>query len=254
MRNGFSLVELSIVLVILGLLTGGLLGGRALIHAAELRSVTSEMQKFQTAINAFSDKYGSLPGDFDEAELMWGGPVADCLMTDSGDTTTCNGDGDGKIDYDNGAAPYGDTPYEGLRAWQHLVNSGLLAGDYTGAASSAGTYAHYQSGSNIPQSKYGSNAGWLIFNFPDYVGWSATAGMHYALGAPVNNDGRWHGAALTPQDQWNIDTKMDDGIPFQGRYTDMADIYTPDCTTTDTPPQYDLSNESIACVLFILDE
>lgn len=128
MRHGFSLVELSIVLVILGLLTGGILGGRALIHAAELRSVTSEMQQFQTAINAFHDKYGNLPGDFNEAETLWGGPVADCLMTDSGDTTTCNGDGDGRIDYDNGAVPYGDTPYEGLRAWQHLVNSGMLPG------------------------------------------------------------------------------------------------------------------------------
>ena len=55
--RGFSLVELSIVLVILGLLTGGILTGQTLIRAAELRSVTTEFQRFQAATNAAQRHY-----------------------------------------------------------------------------------------------------------------------------------------------------------------------------------------------------
>jgi len=52
-RHGFSLVELSIVLVILGLLTGGILGGQSLIRAAELRSIASDLFRYGTAVNSF---------------------------------------------------------------------------------------------------------------------------------------------------------------------------------------------------------
>ncbi len=55
MKNGFSLVELSIVLVILGLPTGGILAGQSLIRAAELRSVSTEYNRFVTATQSFRD-------------------------------------------------------------------------------------------------------------------------------------------------------------------------------------------------------
>lgn len=71
-RSGFSLVELSIVLVILGLLTGGVLGGRALIRAAELRAITQEKEAFVTAVNTFRAKYNALPGDMRNATQFWG--------------------------------------------------------------------------------------------------------------------------------------------------------------------------------------
>ena len=48
MKQGFSLVELSIVLVILGLLTGGILAGQNLIRAAELRAVTTQINNFSS--------------------------------------------------------------------------------------------------------------------------------------------------------------------------------------------------------------
>ncbi|MFZ4541879.1 MAG: type II secretion system protein [Rickettsiales bacterium] len=56
-HHAFSLVELSIVLVILGLLVGGILSGQALIRASELRSVSTEQQRYFTAIQTFRDKY-----------------------------------------------------------------------------------------------------------------------------------------------------------------------------------------------------
>ena len=56
-ESAFSLVELSIVLVILGLLVGGILGGQSLIKAAELRSITSDIESYRVAVNSFKIKY-----------------------------------------------------------------------------------------------------------------------------------------------------------------------------------------------------
>lgn len=67
MRNAFSLVELSIVLVILGLLTGGILAGQSLIRAAELRAVSTEYNRHFTAIQSFRNRYMALPGDMNNA-------------------------------------------------------------------------------------------------------------------------------------------------------------------------------------------
>src|SRR5690606_13638021 len=68
----FSLVELSIGLLILGLLTGGTLGRKEMIRAAELRSGMTESQQLQTVVNAFTGKYDALPGDMKNAERFWG--------------------------------------------------------------------------------------------------------------------------------------------------------------------------------------
>ena len=74
--QGFSLVELSIVLVILGLLTGGILAGQSLIRASELRAATAEYQRYATSIQSFRDKYMALPGDMTNATRFWGSVYA----------------------------------------------------------------------------------------------------------------------------------------------------------------------------------
>jgi prepilin-type N-terminal cleavage/methylation domain-containing protein len=56
-NKGFTLIELSIVLVIIGLIVGGVLGGRELVKQAELRKVLKEAEQFKTAANAFRAKY-----------------------------------------------------------------------------------------------------------------------------------------------------------------------------------------------------
>ena len=71
--QGFSLVELSIVLVILGLLTGGILAGQNLIRASELRSVSTQINQLNTAFMTFRDTYFALPGDMRNAQDFWGG-------------------------------------------------------------------------------------------------------------------------------------------------------------------------------------
>jgi prepilin-type N-terminal cleavage/methylation domain-containing protein len=130
MRNAFSLVELSIVLVILGLLTGGVLAGQSLIRAAELRSVNNEATKYISAVHTFRDKYFALPGDMANATRFWGAAhatPATCRNTVSTSAATCDGNGDGRV-LQTG------TSMEQMRFWQHLANAGLLEGSYDGVS------------------------------------------------------------------------------------------------------------------------
>lgn len=125
-RYAFSLVELSIVLVILGLLVGGILGGKSLIKASELRTITVQRDQLATAFRSFRDKYFMLPGDMNNAEQFWGTQSAvdaTCKSTASTDTKTCNGNGDGIIT--TTGAVRSDEPF---RAWQQLANAGLIEG------------------------------------------------------------------------------------------------------------------------------
>jgi prepilin-type N-terminal cleavage/methylation domain-containing protein len=63
LRRGFTLIELSIVLVVLGLIVGGVLVGQSLVNSARGRAQITQIEQFNTAANAFWAKYGYLPGD-----------------------------------------------------------------------------------------------------------------------------------------------------------------------------------------------
>ena len=77
LRRGFTLLELSIVLVIIGFLVGGVVAGVELIQAARLNKVMTDMRKFLTAVNVFQNKYDGLPGDISNATYYWGAANAD---------------------------------------------------------------------------------------------------------------------------------------------------------------------------------
>ncbi len=66
--RGFTLIELSIVLVIIGLIVGGVLVGQSLIVAAGMRAQISQIEKYNTAANTFRGKYGYLPGDIKDPD------------------------------------------------------------------------------------------------------------------------------------------------------------------------------------------
>ncbi len=255
-NSGFSLVELSIVLVILGLLTGGILAGQSLIRAAELRAVTTEFNKYQTAMQTFRDKYFAIPGDFKDATKFWG-----YLVSGSGCTTNssqavatpgaCDGDGDGTLDFNgtgNAAEVFG--------FWQHLANAGLIEGTYTGIAGS-GSATDAVLGENSPKSKM-ANGGWtarnlntestVSVNYYDY-----NYGHVFVFGATISGFDTVAGL-LKNEEVWNIDTKMDDGRPgygkiMAGRWGACSDASADD----DLDSDYDLTTTSANCSIVFKD-
>lgn len=126
MRNcsAFTLVELSIVLVILGLLVGGVLSGQSLIRAAELRKVTVTRTQWNTSVLTFRDKYLGLPGDFQQARSFWPSCTDGSGMSNGVPSNPCGGNGDGIID--------DAVPREEIRVAQHLALAGLVEGTFNG--------------------------------------------------------------------------------------------------------------------------
>ncbi len=212
--RGFSLVELSIVLVILSLLAGGILAGRSLIRAAELRSVTTQISKTNTAIYAFRDKYFALPGDFNRAEDVWGTDPDGCPSHTNrvAKTATCNGDGNGRLDNLNLT--------ESFRAWQHLSNAGLIEGQYTGVEGPVVANFDSDPGVNCPALAIGNSTGITLYTVQNY-----TSTGHWAFQGRYGNIlafgfcSTWDciSPAFLPEEAWNIDTKLDDGKPGLGK-------------------------------------
>jgi len=234
---GFSLVELSIVLVILGLLTGGILGGQSLIRAAELRSVSNDFARYSTAVYTFRDKYFQLPGDMNNATAFWGTLAGDgtnttCQNTAATAAPTCNGNGDGRIFISVVATGYD----ERWRSWQHLANAGLVEGNYTGLESSTTN--------RQPKGKISASVFDLVYESPDT--------NLYAAGTKANvNTIAMYGALLPPEEAWNIDTKLDDGSPVYGRVwaNKRTSAVAPNCVTSDADnATYDFTNKSKLCV------
>ena len=81
--RGFTLLEVAVVLVIIGLIMAGVTIGTNLVRAAELRKMSSDSERYIIAVRQFSEQYHALPGDMDNATSIWGaraGGTADGLV------------------------------------------------------------------------------------------------------------------------------------------------------------------------------
>ena len=113
-QAGFTLIELAIVLVIIGLLLGGVLKGQELINSAKVKNMASDFKNTQVYIYGYQDKYKALPGDDSGAVTHVGASTA--------------GNGNGVI---NGAWNSATATDESCNFWQHVRLAGLAPGPTT---------------------------------------------------------------------------------------------------------------------------
>ncbi len=260
-NKGFTLVELSVVLVIIGLLVAGLFVGTSLIRSAELREVIGEYDRYTKAIKEFQDKYQAFPGDMSNAETVWGSD-ATCPTTATNTTikiATCNGDGNGRIGASTTAGVLDTTySYEWFRAWQQLSNAGLLDTKFTGVKESA-TNGDAGIGLNVPQSKLSEKSGWTLYYFlqtaTDTNLWGDNYGHVFSFGG--NTTGITSAPVLSPDNAYSIDQKIDDGLPGRGIIRARRTVTEANCTTSDTTQDAatynSISTTNMQCsLLFIL--
>jgi prepilin-type N-terminal cleavage/methylation domain-containing protein len=118
-QAGFTLIEIAIVLVIIGLLLGGVLKGQELITSARVRNLISQQDGVKAAYFGFLDRFRALPGDYSLASTNIANVAAGA-----------NGNGNGQIRSVLG----GDTIDEYIAVWDHLSKAGFINGSYTYAA------------------------------------------------------------------------------------------------------------------------
>jgi len=188
--SGFTLVEMSIVLVIIGLIVGGVIVGKDLVQTARLQKIASEVNQIRTAVNLFVGQYDALPGDIENAYDYWG---ANCASTAGG----CNGNGDGVINEGNPAYEY-----ESYMSWRHLNLANIYPGNYTGFYLPISTAAL---GVNVPEASI-KGAGYMITN----------ESLRNVIWIGKIADRRTLGRIVTPTEAQSLDKKMDDGSPING--------------------------------------
>ena len=182
-QAGFTLVEIAIVLVIIGLLLGGILKGQELINSARVRNLADTTSGVQAAYFGFIDRYRRVPGDWQAAAA--GNAI--------GGTINTGGNDNGRIDSTNYDEPNA--------VWEHLSKAGFVSGSYDGAGGNEPTTANNASPFNP------FNAAIVLARTGNYL--DPTAAPPQRLHLVVGRG--------TPVDiARELDTKLDDANPQTG--------------------------------------
>lgn len=206
MKNrGVSLLEMVIVLVVIGILTGSVIMGRQAIVLAKVKRVLEQYNEFQTAFNLFTERYSGIPGDLD----------GDSVGLDGGCNGAANqGDGDFRIEDSAGTADGTTAQFHDAEIacfWSQLSSENLefITGSYDGFEDPTNSATV---GDHMPRLRYGNEAsGWGVFSIGrrHYL----IAGVQTETGAtPAYNVSN----LFTPIDALALDQKIDDGQPNGG--------------------------------------
>jgi len=227
-NSGFSLVEMTVVIVVIGIIVGAVVSSKSMLRNYRVMSVISDVEEFRASIDAFSSKYKSLPGDMSDAADYWS------ACTDTGGNT-CNGDDNGMVEYVATAAR------EDLRAWEHLNHAEMVKNDFTGREDVSGNLVVDV---NVPISKTKSGA-FDLFYYTDSTGRVGNM-IRFASVNGANLDA----GVITPQEAENIDLKIDDGKSLSGEVVgENGDGVTGCIDTVPTPDEYDLDGVVKDCIL-----
>ena len=179
-QSGFTLIEIAIVLVIIGLLLGGVLKGQELIQSARVRNIIAQQDGIKAAYFGFQDRY---PGDYPSTlaqQNIPGSAAIGCTVAN----TTCQ---DGKINDTNEA--------ESIFAWYQLSKAGFITGTYTGVGTTP-------TADNSPSNPFGGFMQMIYDNVYEAAGQAA---LNIKTGTNVP-------ASLLAE----VDRKIDDGSPEKG--------------------------------------
>lgn len=221
--KGFTLVELSIVLIIVGLLVGGVLKGAELVGAARIKRITSDFKAVESVSYIFQDSYAGLPGDIRNAL----GFIPGCTAANF----CANGDGNGRVASDgsdqyvwtsvvigaNAQAP------ESIQFWKHLALLDMLAGVTTSANPATPAYGKTHLASPLGGGfEYYYDAAMTLFPGGGHI--MRLSSDRSLSGGPVEG-------ALTPMEAFRIDKSIDDGEPNTGKIFANYGNTSDDCKT-----------------------
>jgi prepilin-type N-terminal cleavage/methylation domain-containing protein len=239
--RGFTLIEMSIVLVIIGLIIGGILKGQEIIATARSKAVINEINAVRAAVNTYYDRYRALPGD----DLN--GPTRV-------DPRLVAGNGDGVVSPGN---PVGPTTASGLTSFSQgnqsenyqyfkaMVATGLLNGAEVGPASTTQAEV-FGTGSSLPASPVTGAGLTVVYGTHNGDGTPITAVTAHWL--RLHKDPGVPRPAFTPRELANIDSQVDDGLPGEGGVRGDGSTQ---CAPQSQGAVYTLS-DNVACVGFFI--
>lgn len=204
-QAGFSLLELAIVMVIIGLLVSGVLVGQDMIKAATLRSQLTQISDYDTAVNTFNSKYGGIPGDYAQPAAIVAG------VAGNSSTTTGEGNGNGLIESSGTDTNFGFSG-EPAMFFAELSLEKLIPQAISTTTFAKGTALTIGS-TTMPPAKIGGGNYVSVgtdgtYNY--YLIAKYSGATNTGTGLPTVAEG------LTISQALQIDEKIDDGIPDTG--------------------------------------
>jgi prepilin-type N-terminal cleavage/methylation domain-containing protein len=192
-QQGFTLIEIAIVLLIIGLLLGGVMKGQSLINSARVRSIANDLSGIEAAWVSFRDRYRAVPGDYSRASTHI-------------DTDSVDGDANSLVNSEK----------ESGAVWQHLAAAGFISGDYSGD----------------PVGKLDDTACTeLICPSNPFSGFYKIAHTSNAMDANTSAHELVTGGNIPVEVMFELDLKIDDGKPNTGKFRAFNQAPHTNCVT-----------------------